>query len=323
VKGWAAGAGRRGLLRCRAGVPRHQTAQPTRRVDQRCSGRAPPRRQAAAPSRTQACPGPAPRTKRAERDPLPRLPNARPKVGPAAANGTAAPPLASWTARDGGGVDIITRHPVTHVTWHGRGDYFASVAPTGATQVRVGRAGWGWGAGEGKAAWPWAGPGPVGAGHGGAGRGGGVGGLGTVRVRVSRRAAWVPLGRRRGCSEHSARVNMPAWCCRCVRLLLRTSRRDAGRSGRGCSCNFSQFVRGGARCAPPRLTTLHTLRPLAALRAARCCHPPLPPPTPVRGVRHRTKRGRFPRRGPHPAPASPASTHPPRARLPPFPPPTP
>jgi len=43
--------------------------------------------------------------------------------------------LATWTARADGGVDIVCRHPVTHVTWHGRGDYFASVAPAGATQV--------------------------------------------------------------------------------------------------------------------------------------------------------------------------------------------
>ncbi|KAI8473407.1 MAG: NUC169 domain-containing protein [Monoraphidium minutum] len=45
-----------------------------------------------------------------------------------------AAPLAAWTARPDGGVDVAARHPVTHVTWHGRGDYFASVAPTGATQ---------------------------------------------------------------------------------------------------------------------------------------------------------------------------------------------
>jgi ribosome biogenesis protein ERB1 len=52
--------------------------------------------------------------------------------------------LATWSVRegDGGGVAIVTQHPVRYVTWHGRGDYFASVAPTGATQVRGGRGGW-------------------------------------------------------------------------------------------------------------------------------------------------------------------------------------
>ncbi|KIZ07232.1 block of proliferation 1 [Monoraphidium neglectum] len=54
--------------------------------------------------------------------------------GGGAANGGDASPLAAWAAREGGGVEIAARHPVTHVCWHGRGDYFASVAPTGATQ---------------------------------------------------------------------------------------------------------------------------------------------------------------------------------------------
>jgi ribosome biogenesis protein ERB1 len=59
------------------------------------------------------------------------------QVPAAAANGGGdqPAPLASWTARADGGVDIVCRQPVTHVTWHGRGDYFASVAPSGATQV--------------------------------------------------------------------------------------------------------------------------------------------------------------------------------------------
>ena len=32
-------------------------------------------------------------------------------------------------------VELVHQHAVTQVTWHGRGDYFASVAPTGNTQV--------------------------------------------------------------------------------------------------------------------------------------------------------------------------------------------
>ena len=30
-----------------------------------------------------------------------------------------------------GGVELVHLHPVRHLAWHGRGDYFASVAPTG------------------------------------------------------------------------------------------------------------------------------------------------------------------------------------------------
>ena len=37
----------------------------------------------------------------------------------------------------GGGLELVQQFPVTHVAWHARGDYFASVAPTGNTQVRV------------------------------------------------------------------------------------------------------------------------------------------------------------------------------------------
>jgi hypothetical protein len=44
--------------------------------------------------------------------------------------------LAVWAARAGGGVEIATKHAVAHVAWHGRGDYFSSVAPGGATQAR-------------------------------------------------------------------------------------------------------------------------------------------------------------------------------------------
>ncbi|GBF97452.1 hypothetical protein Rsub_10375 [Raphidocelis subcapitata] len=55
-------------------------------------------------------------------------------LGAAGGGGGDAAPLAAWRAREGGGAEIVCRHPVTHVTWHARGDYFASVAPTGATQ---------------------------------------------------------------------------------------------------------------------------------------------------------------------------------------------
>ena len=47
------------------------------------------------------------------------------------------PPLCEWRARaEGDGLELVQQHPVTHVAWHARGDYFASVAPTGNTQVR-------------------------------------------------------------------------------------------------------------------------------------------------------------------------------------------
>ena len=44
--------------------------------------------------------------------------------------------LATWSQREDGGVELVTKHAVRQVTWHARGDYFASVAPTGGTQVR-------------------------------------------------------------------------------------------------------------------------------------------------------------------------------------------
>ena len=62
----------------------------------------------------------------------------------AAAQALQAPPaieasakvLCRWQAREtGGGLDLVHQHPVRHLTWHARGDYFASVAPTGNTQV--------------------------------------------------------------------------------------------------------------------------------------------------------------------------------------------
>ena len=50
--------------------------------------------------------------------------------------------LCEWRARapaegetEGGGLELVQQFPVTHVAWHARGDYFASVAPTGNTQV--------------------------------------------------------------------------------------------------------------------------------------------------------------------------------------------
>ena len=52
----------------------------------------------------------------------------------AAAAGTAA--VAAWRRRpDGEGLEVVHQHPVTHVAWHSRGDYFASVAPTGGCWV--------------------------------------------------------------------------------------------------------------------------------------------------------------------------------------------
>ena len=40
-------------------------------------------------------------------------------------------PVATWQAYEGEGVSIAHRQPVTYLTWHAKGDYFASVAPTG------------------------------------------------------------------------------------------------------------------------------------------------------------------------------------------------
>lgn len=49
--------------------------------------------------------------------------------------------LASWAAAPGslgeGAVEVAHKFPVKYVTWHARGDYLASVAPTGNTQVRT------------------------------------------------------------------------------------------------------------------------------------------------------------------------------------------
>ncbi|KAK9914855.1 hypothetical protein WJX75_001346 [Coccomyxa subellipsoidea] len=44
--------------------------------------------------------------------------------------------LCKWQPRaDGEGLELMHQHPVKHVTWHARGEYFASVAPTGNTQA--------------------------------------------------------------------------------------------------------------------------------------------------------------------------------------------
>lgn len=44
--------------------------------------------------------------------------------------------LCRWQKRsEGEGLQLVHQHPISHVTWHARGDYFASVAPTGNTQV--------------------------------------------------------------------------------------------------------------------------------------------------------------------------------------------
>ena len=47
-------------------------------------------------------------------------------------------PLCQWQASEvGEGLQLVHQHAVAHVTWHARGDYFSSVAPTGNTQVQA------------------------------------------------------------------------------------------------------------------------------------------------------------------------------------------
>jgi hypothetical protein len=46
-------------------------------------------------------------------------------------------PLARWVTRPDGGMELQTGHAIRDLAWHARGDYFASVAPTGNTQVGV------------------------------------------------------------------------------------------------------------------------------------------------------------------------------------------
>lgn len=49
-----------------------------------------------------------------------------------AGSSAAAAPVATWQAFEGEGVSIAHRQPVTYLTWHAKGDYFASVSPTGS-----------------------------------------------------------------------------------------------------------------------------------------------------------------------------------------------
>lgn len=45
--------------------------------------------------------------------------------------------LCKWQRwAEGDGLELVHQHSVKHVTWHARGEYFASVAPTGNTQAR-------------------------------------------------------------------------------------------------------------------------------------------------------------------------------------------
>ncbi|KAF5827641.1 NUC169 domain-containing protein [Dunaliella salina] len=44
-------------------------------------------------------------------------------------------PLATWSRRAGGGIDVTHKFQVKHVAWHSRGDYFSTVAPAGNTQA--------------------------------------------------------------------------------------------------------------------------------------------------------------------------------------------
>ena len=55
----------------------------------------------------------------------------------AAGEGASTPLAASWRKAEGlgGAVEIPHNFPVKHVAWHGRGDYFSSVAPTGNTRA--------------------------------------------------------------------------------------------------------------------------------------------------------------------------------------------
>lgn len=44
-----------------------------------------------------------------------------------------------WEARPEGGLQLIHKHSLAQITWHSRGDYFATVAPTANTQVPLAR----------------------------------------------------------------------------------------------------------------------------------------------------------------------------------------
>ena len=43
--------------------------------------------------------------------------------------------LASWSPRVDGGMEVVTKFSVRDVSWHSKGDYFATVSPSGNTQV--------------------------------------------------------------------------------------------------------------------------------------------------------------------------------------------
>lgn len=73
-----------------------------------------------------------------------------------------------------GWVEIQHKFPVKYVTWHARGDYFSSVAPTGNTQVGV------WACSM--AALSVASAGGVSSGRGGAGQGGAAGSAGQYNA---------------------------------------------------------------------------------------------------------------------------------------------
>lgn len=47
------------------------------------------------------------------------------------ASTTPGTPVATWQAYESEGITISHRAPVSYLTWHAKGDYFASVAPTG------------------------------------------------------------------------------------------------------------------------------------------------------------------------------------------------
>ena len=44
-------------------------------------------------------------------------------------------PAVRWESREGGGMQLVHKHTLAQITWHSRGDYFATMAPTANTQV--------------------------------------------------------------------------------------------------------------------------------------------------------------------------------------------
>lgn len=44
-------------------------------------------------------------------------------------------PLVAWQTWEQGGLELLHSHPIKSISWHGAGTYFASVAPTGVSQV--------------------------------------------------------------------------------------------------------------------------------------------------------------------------------------------